>query len=152
MCWRVGESERSDVSVWHVVSQPRRKQLDDYACRIATHPCRSMSKCQCSTKLEAHNPIHHFRSSKPLSSVESPFTNCGSSESVRALNCWWLGTFGDEPVLFLIGLICVAATMLIGLSLEETIRSRAGEIWHASWHTVPKWAVDPTRPSRCHKP
>jgi hypothetical protein len=55
----------------------------------------------------------------------------------------WLGTFGDEPVLFLIGLICVAATMLIGLSLEETIRSRAGEIWHASWHTVPKWAVDP---------
>jgi len=55
----------------------------------------------------------------------------------------WLGTFRDEPVLFLIGLICVAVTMLIGLSLEETIRSRAGEIWHANWVTVPKWAVDP---------
>ena len=55
----------------------------------------------------------------------------------------WFGTFRDEPVLFLIGLICVAVTMLIGLSLEETIRSRAGEIWHASWPTVPKWAVDP---------
>ena len=34
-------------------------------------------------------------------------------------------------MLFLIGLVCVAVTMLIGLSLEETIRSRAGEIWHA---------------------
>jgi len=55
----------------------------------------------------------------------------------------WLGKFGEEPVLFLIGLACVAVTMLIGLSLEETIRSRAGEIWHASWPSVPKWAVDP---------
>jgi Uncharacterized alpha/beta hydrolase domain (DUF2235) len=55
----------------------------------------------------------------------------------------WLGPFGEEPVLFLSGLVCVAVTMLIGLSLEETIRSRAGEIWHASWGTVPKWAVDP---------
>jgi hypothetical protein len=56
----------------------------------------------------------------------------------------WLVTFRDEPILFLIGLICVAVTMLIGLSLEETIRSRAGEIWHpASWLKVPKWAEDP---------
>jgi hypothetical protein len=55
----------------------------------------------------------------------------------------WLGKFGEEPMLFLIGVICVAVTMLIGLSLEEAIRSRAGEIWHASWRTVPKWAVDP---------
>jgi hypothetical protein len=55
----------------------------------------------------------------------------------------WLGTFGNEPVLFLLGLICVAGTMLIGLWQEETIRSRAGEIWHASWRKVPKWAVDP---------
>jgi hypothetical protein len=53
----------------------------------------------------------------------------------------WLGKFGEEPVLFLIGLVCVAVTMLIGLSLEETIRSRAGEIWQA--RTAPKWAVDP---------
>jgi hypothetical protein len=52
----------------------------------------------------------------------------------------WLGKFGEEPVLFLIGLVCVAVTMLIGLSREETIRSRAGEIWHA--RTVPNWAVD----------
>jgi hypothetical protein len=42
-----------------------------------------------------------------------------------------------------LGLICVAVTMLIGSSLEETIRSRAGEIWHANWPAVPKWAVDP---------
>jgi hypothetical protein len=55
----------------------------------------------------------------------------------------WLSKFGEEPVLFLIGLVCVAVTMLIGSSLEETIRSRAGETWHASWRTVPKWAVDP---------
>jgi hypothetical protein len=55
----------------------------------------------------------------------------------------WLVTFRDEPILFLIGLICVAVTMLIGLSLEEAIRSGAGEIWHASWLKVPKWAEDP---------
>jgi hypothetical protein len=55
----------------------------------------------------------------------------------------WLVTFREEPVLFLIGLVCATVTMLIGLSLEETIRSRAGEIWHASWREVPKWAQDP---------
>ena len=55
----------------------------------------------------------------------------------------WLDTFAQEPVLFLIGLLCVAATILIGLSQEETIRSRAGEIWHHRWESVPKWAVDP---------
>jgi hypothetical protein len=55
----------------------------------------------------------------------------------------WLLKFDDEPLLFLIGVVCVAVTMLIGSSLEETIRSRAGEIWHASWCTVPNWAVDP---------
>jgi hypothetical protein len=55
----------------------------------------------------------------------------------------WLDKFGDEPMLFLIGLVCVAVTMLIGSRLEEKIRSRAGEIWHPSWPTVPKWAVDP---------
>jgi Uncharacterized alpha/beta hydrolase domain (DUF2235) len=55
----------------------------------------------------------------------------------------WLVRFGDEPLLFLIGVVSVAVTLLIGSSLEETIRSRAGEIWHASWRTVPKWAVDP---------
>jgi hypothetical protein len=33
--------------------------------------------------------------------------------------------------------------MLIGLRLEEKIRSRAGEIWLTSWRAVPKWAVDP---------
>jgi hypothetical protein len=52
----------------------------------------------------------------------------------------WLSKFGEEPVLFLIGLVCVAVSMLFGLWQEETIRSRAGEIWHA--RTVPKWAVD----------
>jgi hypothetical protein len=55
----------------------------------------------------------------------------------------WLLKFDDEPLLFLVGVVCVAVTMLIGSSLEETIRSRAGEIWHASWCTVPNWAVDP---------
>jgi hypothetical protein len=55
----------------------------------------------------------------------------------------WLVTFRDEPVLFSIGLVCVAVTMLIGLSLEETIRSRAGEIWHPTWREVPKWAQEP---------
>lgn len=55
----------------------------------------------------------------------------------------WLDKFGEEPVLFTIGVVCVAVTMLIGLWLEETIRSRAGEIWRASWRTVPKWAADP---------
>jgi hypothetical protein len=55
----------------------------------------------------------------------------------------WLDKFGKEPVLFLIGLVCVAVTMLIGSKLEEAIRSRARGIWHASWPTVPKWAVDP---------
>jgi Uncharacterized alpha/beta hydrolase domain (DUF2235) len=55
----------------------------------------------------------------------------------------WLSKFGEEPVLFLIGIVCVTITMLIGLSLEETIRSRAGEIWHGSWRTVPKWTMDP---------
>ena len=55
----------------------------------------------------------------------------------------WLSKFGEEPVLFLIGVACVAVTMLIGSRLEETIRSRAGEIWHARWRTIPKWAFDP---------
>src|SRR5262249_50106452 len=55
----------------------------------------------------------------------------------------WLDKFREEPMLFLIGLVCVAVTMLIGSRLEEKIRSRAGEIWNASWRTVPKWAVDP---------
>ena len=55
----------------------------------------------------------------------------------------WVDTFDREPLLLLLGIICVAVTMLLGLSLEETIRSRANEIWHESWRTVPKWAVDP---------
>jgi hypothetical protein len=55
----------------------------------------------------------------------------------------WLGTFGEEPILFLIGLLGLAVTMLIGLSQEESIRSRAGEVWHHRWQSVPKWAEDP---------
>jgi hypothetical protein len=55
----------------------------------------------------------------------------------------WLGTFGEEPVLFLIGSICLAITMLTGSWQQETIRSRAGEIWHARWKQVPKWAESP---------
>jgi hypothetical protein len=55
----------------------------------------------------------------------------------------WLGTFLQEPLLSLIGVVCVAVTMLVGLSLEETIRSRAGEIWHARWRTVPRWVENP---------
>jgi hypothetical protein len=55
----------------------------------------------------------------------------------------WLGTFGQEPLLFLIGVTCVTVTVLIGSSLEETIRSRAGAIWQANWRTVPKWVENP---------
>jgi hypothetical protein len=58
----------------------------------------------------------------------------------------WFGPFIDEPILFLSGLVCVVVTMFIGSSLEETIRSRAGDIWHAKagWGSkVPKWALDP---------
>ena len=55
----------------------------------------------------------------------------------------WLDTFSREPVLFLIGIACVTVTLLVGSSMEETIRSRAGEIWHANWRLVPKWAKDP---------
>jgi uncharacterized protein (DUF2235 family) len=57
----------------------------------------------------------------------------------------WLAIFRDQPILFSIGLICVAVTMLFGLRLEEKIRSRAGEIWLASWPDteVPEWAKNP---------
>jgi hypothetical protein len=55
----------------------------------------------------------------------------------------WLDKFGEEPVLFLIGVICLAITMLTGLWQEETIRSRAGEVWHARWKEIPKWAHNP---------
>jgi hypothetical protein len=59
----------------------------------------------------------------------------------------WLTTFGEEPVLFLFGFLCVAVTMLIGSWLEEVIRARAADIWHAkvAWGSsaVPKWAADP---------
>ena len=56
----------------------------------------------------------------------------------------WLGTFGQEPVLFLMGLLGFTVTRLIGSAQEETIRSRAGEIWHARWQSVPAWVQDPT--------
>jgi hypothetical protein len=55
----------------------------------------------------------------------------------------WLDKFGEEPVLFLIGVICLAITMLTGLWQEETIRSLAGEVWHARWKQKPKWANNP---------
>jgi uncharacterized protein (DUF2235 family) len=55
----------------------------------------------------------------------------------------WLDEFGKEPVLFLIGVLCLAITMLTGLWQEETIRSRAGEIWHDRWKQIPKWAENP---------
>src|SRR5262249_35011578 len=39
----------------------------------------------------------------------------------------WLTKFGEEPVLFLFGFLCVAVTMLIGWRQEESIRARAGD-------------------------
>ncbi len=59
----------------------------------------------------------------------------------------WLKKFGEDPVFFLSGLLCVAISTLVGSWLEEIIRSRAGDIWHAqvAWggSAVPKWAADP---------
>ncbi|WP_316199369.1 DUF2235 domain-containing protein [Bradyrhizobium sp. SZCCHNS2002] len=59
----------------------------------------------------------------------------------------WLTKFGQEPLLFLFGSLCVAVTMLIGSWLEEIIQARAEDIWHAkvAWPSgvVPKWAADP---------
>ena len=56
----------------------------------------------------------------------------------------WLSTFGEEPVLFLLGFLGLAVTQLIGSAQEETIRSHAGEIWHDRWQSVPLWAQNPT--------
>jgi hypothetical protein len=58
----------------------------------------------------------------------------------------WFPPFAGEPVLFLVGGACLAITVLVGSSLEDTIRARAGDIWHAqaSWgNDVPAWARDP---------
>jgi hypothetical protein len=56
----------------------------------------------------------------------------------------WLGTFSKEPVWFLIGLVGVIATMLIGWLLEKKIHSHASDIWHYKPNSkIPKWAENP---------
>lgn len=56
----------------------------------------------------------------------------------------WFGAFEKEPVLFLIGLVSVAVTMVIGILLEKRIHYRAGDIWHFKpKDPVPNWARNP---------
>ncbi len=58
----------------------------------------------------------------------------------------WFTPFASEPVLFLAGFACLLVTTLVGSSLEQTIRARAGDIWHAKagWgNDLPAWARDP---------
>lgn len=56
----------------------------------------------------------------------------------------WLGAFSKEPVWFLIGLVGVVGTMLIGWWLDKKIHSHASDIWHFRPESpVPNWAKAP---------